>query len=344
MPLFPEKQNSSEVQYLFGKSLSYRTRQIIVVILITGGILVELLFSFFTGLFLVIIGVGLSLIKGYRPLPKIASNEDKWAQVTPNEYEKITSKAASALKWDEDYFDITNKRGGCFFAIIVILSIFFFMTAPGLFTSEVAFMVLANIVILIVPQWLSGTREYLRLDKLIVKINILKKVMDLLNSPSNVQVLPMLATKETAKGKKIPSDARLMLKLLNAPDWFMGAQVQISINNVQGTDYPYVYCVLIFKEAAKVFVKNSKVIDGLADGVGVSYKDRPIPTSSLIEKAAERIYANTSITVEKTNSEGVDVLVIRQHTSKTDGYFTSPVNVRDIVLYTLETAEKILKQ
>jgi len=202
-------------------------------------------------------------------------------------------------------------------------------------------MILANVAVILIPQWVTGTREYLKLDKLIIKINILQKVIELLNSPSDVQVLPMLATKETEKGKKVPSDARLMLKLLNAPDWFMGAQVQISINNVQGVDYPYVYCVLIFKEDAKIFQKKSTIVDHLQDGGTVSFKHIPIPTGNFIERAADRMYSGTAITVETANSEGVDVLVIRQRTSKTDGYFTTPSNVRDIILYTLEATKTI---
>ena len=341
MPVLTRKADDSEVQYLFGKSLSYRSRQIIIILFIAGGILLELLYSFFLGFILVIIGSALSLIKGYRPVPVIKSNEEKWSQVTPNEYAKVKGKADAALKWDEDFFDITSKRGIGVFSLVILFSAGLFFVAPVFLPGETIFMILANVAVILIPQWVTGTREYLKLDKLIIKINILQKVIELLNSPSDVQVLPMLATKETEKGKKVPSDARLMLKLLNAPEWFMGAQVQISINNVQGVDYPYVYCVLIFKGEAKVFKNRSKVFDRYSDGGTVSYKETPIPAGNFIEKAADRLYSRTAITVEKTNSEGVDVLVIRQRTSKTDGYFTTPSNVRDIILYTLEAAKTI---
>ncbi|MFH1075171.1 MAG: hypothetical protein V1752_08790 [Candidatus Firestonebacteria bacterium] len=341
MPVLTRKADDSEVQYLFGKSLPYRSRQIIIIIFIVGGILLQLFYSFFLGFIMVIIGSALSLIKGYRPVPVIKSNEEKWSQVTPNEYAKVKVTADAALKWDEDSFDVTSKRGVWLFLLVILFSAGLFFIAPVFLPGEIVFMILANIAVLLVPQWVTGTREYLKLDKLIIKINILQKIIGLLNSPSDVQVLPMLATKKTEKGKKVPSDARLMLKLLNAPDWFMGAQVQISINNVQGVDYPYVYCVLIFKGEAKVFQKKSNVFDRFSDSGAVSYKETPIPTSNFIERAADRLYSKTAITVEKTNSEDVDVLVIRQRTSKTEGYFTTPSNVRDLVLYTLEAAKTI---
>ena len=136
-----------------------------------------------------------------------------------------------------------------------------------------------------------------------------------MSAPSDIQVLPMLSTRETREGGTVPMDARLMLKFLNAPEFFLGMQIQISMNNVQGKDYPYLYCVLIAKQEAKFFRKN---------------KDRiKSPTRKVI--------------IENSQSEDVDVLVVRQRTSRTSGYHTNVSAATTVVYTALNLARDLLK-
>ena len=142
--------------------------------------------------------------------------------------------------------------------------------------------------------------------------------MEILSAPSDVQVLPMLSTLETNEGKRVPEDARLMLKFLNAPANFLGVQVQLSINNVQGTDYPYLYCVVLAKKEEKLFAKKAKMIESTITSVD-------------------------NVTSETQVSEDVDVLVIRQFTTKTSGYHTDLNACKNIVNLSVDLTRKLIK-
>jgi hypothetical protein len=89
---------------------------------------------------------------------------------------------------------------------------------------------------------------------------------------------------------------------------FIGLQGQISINSVKGRPYPYFYIVLIAKHSFNLLKKFGK-------------------------KSFEKLV------VERKKTGEVDVVVIRQRTTKTSGYHTN-VKVQD---YTLETGLKVAK-
>ena len=64
--------------------------------------------------------------------------------------------------------------------------------------------------------------------------------------------MPTLALREGRRGK-YPVDARLMLRPAREDaTGFLGVQVQVALNNVQGTDYPYLYAVVLGKDAFRL--------------------------------------------------------------------------------------------
>lgn len=320
MAFFPDPQKQGDIKFYIAKSLPYILRMTIVMIFIIAGVLIQAFLSFWLGLVLVVCGTGLSLIKGYQPIPKTMFGTEKWDQVTPNEYKKIKFKEEQIDKWDTDAFDVTNPRGLIFFIFICspIIALLFFAPAVSLILGSLTVYVLVDIAVILVPHWVTGIRNYLKKDKLIIKINILEKIMDMLSAPSDVQVLPMLSTLETKEGKRVPEDARLMLKFLNAPADFLGVQVQLSINSVQGTDYPYLYCVVLAKKEEKLFNKKSKIVESV-------------------------IGATNNVISETQTSEDVDVLVIRQFTTKTSGYHTDLNACKNIVNASVNLARKLIK-
>ena len=161
---------------------------------------------------------------------------------------------------------------------------------------------------------LVSVRTFLKKDRLIIKISLFEKVMERLATLSQIQVLPMLSTQETDKGVRIPMDARLMVRILNAPDYFMGMQIQISLNNVQGRYYPYLYCVLIAKKEAGFFEKRFGLLNNPPRG----------------------------ILFEKTKSNDVDICVIRQETTRNSGYHTDRQKAVSIVFSALKLAKEYL--
>ncbi len=314
MSFFPPSQRQDDIKFLFAKKLAYKNRLWIVLILLITGILIESAVNFWLGLAFLVIGTGLSLITGYAVKPVIKRGAEKWSQVTPDEYKKVKARQEQLKKWDLDFFDITNPLGGFGFAalgiICILVFIFFFCR-----DERLAVYWGLDCFVLFVPHWVTGVRSFLRKDRLIIKIDLLTQIIEYLSSPSDVQLLPMLSTLETERGGTIPVDARLMLRFLNAPEYFLGLQVQVSINSVQGKDYPYLYCVIIAKQEAALFRKEWRA----------AYESQ-----------------HPNLTIEENKSEGVDVLVIRQRTTTSSGYYTNLKSSRYIVDTSLNIARKLL--
>jgi len=318
MRLLPDARKSGDLHFFILKSLSYNTRILLASSLIAFGFLVEIFANFWIGLIIIAIGNSISFIKGFKPKSYMRGTVG-WNQVTPDEFDKVVKKNNEIKHWDSDLFDFTNPHGAALFFIILVPAGLFFFFFKDTHLARYAWYLIANVIVILLPHWLFGTREYLKKDALIIKIKALKRIINLLEAPSYVQVLPMLAVKKSEKGE-MPTDARLMARLVNAPDHFLGMQIQVSINDVQGKSYPYLYCVLIAREGHNYF------------------KDI---NDSLIEKISDEIPTNLVMSKKKEND--VDVLVIRQKTTKKSGYHTNKKHAKAVVLGTLQIARKLLE-
>ena len=314
MNFFPDPRKQDQIHFIFAKSLSYRRRMILVLFFIFSGLLCELLFSFTAGLLLLTTGMLLSLIKGYKAIPDMDSSPEEWSRVTEQEYHKIIDKQNQLKDWDSDVFDITNLQGGLIFIFFTGIILYFAFFLKSVFGEAFFLKILLNITVIILPQWFTGVRTYLKKDRLIIKIKLLLSLMKEFSRQKNLSLSPMLSIRKTKEGKGTPHDVRLMIKFNPQHPSFMGIQVQISINDVQGCDYPYLYTVLIAKKNSGFFEKSPSITSETCTG----------------------------LTVEKSSSEDVDIIVIRQTTSKTSGYHTSLKECLHIVQSAITTVEKLI--
>lgn len=339
MSLFPPPDKRAEVQFRFAKFISYRARMALVGLFLAAGFAVQLLAGFWWGLPLLVAGAALGMVKGYRPKEAFVS-EEKWSRVTPDEFIRIREKAARQKAWDRDPLDITNPVGGLLFAGLGVVCVIVGVALGFGIHWRLGVYWLADCAILVLPHWFTGTRGYLKKDRLIVKIEALQQVMAALREPSDLQVLPMLATRQTVDGKDSPVDARLMVHVLNAPAWFLGMQVQVSLNNVQGTDYPYVYAVLIARPEGGLPTRWEGVKDAVAAAAAAGAAAPAAP--GLLGKFLQWVNRPAAPAFESSCKEGVDVLVIRQTTTKNSGYHTPPPLAIRIVNVAADAARKIL--
>jgi hypothetical protein len=102
-----------------------------------------------------------------------------------------------------------------------------------------------------------------------------------------------------------------MVRFKDAPKAFLGVQGQISINSVKGRPYPYFYVVVIARPEFGLFKK---------------FPNAPI----------ERCV------VERKKTSEVDVMVIRQKTTKTSGYHTDERTQEYILTKALKIARMLL--
>lgn len=314
MNILPEPQRQGDIKFIFGRSLPYFWRLAISIFMIAAGLLLQLYVNFILGLFCLFVGTALILIRGYQVKPVLKKGSEKWNQVTPDEYTKVKLKAQDLRRWDLDSFDITNRLG-C--AVLFLVAAFcwgmWFFVVYFLKSPKLAGYWVVDCAVVILPHWITGVRDYLKKDKLVIKIELLEKIMGLLSTPSDIQVLPMLSTEETTESNLVPADARLLVRLLNTPDYFLGLQVQISINDVQGTSYPYLYAVLIFKKEAGILEKKK------------NFFQSPPP----------------NVVFEPVGAGDVDVMVIRQKTTKSSGYATNFNQARLILQTALDLSRQI---
>ncbi len=327
MNILPPPQKDGEIKFFFARSLPYRPRMLLVALLLAAGLGLQLTMGFWPGLALLAAGMLLGVNSGYDAAPRI-TGEETWEKVTPDEYAKVRLKADQLKAWDEDLFDGTNPAGIFGFAGAGLLCAGAYVAADSIFNFPFGYWVFFGLdaAVVLMPLWFIGTREYLRKDRLIIKIGMLEKVLAALSDPSDVQVQPMLSLDATKDGGKEPEDARLMVKLIGAPEDFYGLQVQLSINGVQGKDYPYLYCVLIAKA-------GSKLLEGWES---FAYQPETSFFSSLLGKGL------TGLDYEPSRSGEVDIIVVRQHTTQTSGYFTPPDTALSVVDYSLKLARALV--
>ncbi len=331
MSILPPPQKDGEIKFMLAKGLPYRARMTLVGLLLALGLGLQVTVGFWPGMWALVAGILIGINSGYEAAPKITGTET-WEKVTPDEYAKVKLRADQLRSWDEDFFDGSSVRGlaGFLTAGILCLIAYFAAATRWSFPDGAWLYFGLDAAVLILPMWFIGTRDYLKKDRLIIKINMLEKVIEALKDPSDVQVQPMLALETADKGGQVPEDARLMVKLVGAPKDFYGLQVQLSVNSVQGKDYPYLYCVIIAKAGSGLLAK---------------YEELAVqPESSGVSDFVKSLFGlgGTDILYESSRSGEVDIIVVRQLTTRTSGYYTSPGAALGVVEAALRLARALM--
>jgi len=317
--LLPAVERRGEIQFYLAKSLPYGARLTLSFSLMLCGIAVQLAGGGKNGpLFIaagaacLFAGVLLLLVKGYQNVVR-TSGPAEWRPAGDTEITRILSLHAEQRKWDRDFFDITCARGILGFiltAAVVGVAVGFAAQVSDRF----ALLILIDAAVLLIPFWFTGVRFILKNDKLIVKIRALlnvKKACQQAGGPGFDQFLWQLqVAKATGGAGEVPRDVKAVLQPAGAPPSFLGLQMQVCINSVQGNDYPYFYCVLVAK-----------------------------PELGLLERPLGD--APKKVTIERDRQGDVDVVVIRQETTKNSGYHTNTKAATNIFLYALALARQV---
>ncbi len=305
MTFLPDPRTRGDLHFRAAKFLPYGCRLLMLLACLGAGLLVQFLFNFYAGLPLLLLATLLGAVKGYKVNP-VPTGKEEWQQVDAAAFAKIKAKADALKKWDADLFDISCGRGGCLFVAVAFGLLLLSINMAAEFADEWFFIVAADAVILLLPQWFIGTRTYLTNDQLVIITQLLLRCIEWVKPFPGLTAQPLLALKKVRDGEgTLPVNARLMLRVADAPAWFLGVQVQVNINDVQGTSYPYLYCVLVAKQEGKMVARAGNVKGAL----------KPF----------------TGITVETQSEDGVDVIIIRQATTRTSGYHTNDKAVRGIL-------------
>lgn len=293
--LLLNKSEQGIVIFHIWKNLNYGIRLFLSFLLILGGIALQYdAMNVFPGIILVFAGNLLLLVKGYDNRIKLDIFEHitEWVSTDQEQLKKIVELNKKIRKWDISAWDITSGLGGfLFFLLLVAVGVIFAINPFQ--TLNAAIILTANIVVLLVPHWVTGARRITTAPALVNKINVYQNLVQLFTEKlkeDNISFLMLLKGKD----KKMPADVKMKVKFKNQTEDFLGMYAQVSMNNVQGKDYPYFYVVLVAKESSGLL--SSRL------------KNMPMPRNVISEFSREN---------------GAEILVIRQYTTKTSGYFTN---------------------
>ena len=235
-----------------------------------------------------------------------------WEPIDKDKLLEIGALVKKMKKWDRSAIDISNKLG--VFTLIVIAIIVAIAGLIGSDGDDRLLIVLAgDAILLLFPHWISGTRSIQTQPNLLLKIDLLEELLGRADVKEHLHAheLEYLLLLKSKGDKKVPEDVKLRVDIQNQDPEFLGLYAQIVVNRVKDKKYPYFYVVLVAKK-------------------GYGFKQTftgYTPPPKIIK--------------EFKKQSDVEVLVIRQKTTKTSGYHTKKKTVRRIFLEGLELAEEL---
>ena len=296
--------------YLFFDKISSRLRSLVSVVLIVAGFLVQLSTkNILAGMPFIVMCVLLNLIKGIS-IKKAATADLSWKEVTPDRIDQVLDHCRKIKKF-------RSQNLGCFVGIIIVMIVFVGFLFPVLSDLSAPFSLLAAIIdafVLFSGVILSGRKSAWMPHALDIKARIVKRFLQssMIKGDPTIHAMPYLEIGRTKEGD-YPNDVRFLVKFKGAPDTLIGLQGQISINTVKSRPYPYFYTVVIAR-----------------------------PEFRLIHKFKSLKNSLDKITLETKKTGEVDVVVIRQTTTKTSGYHTNERAQDRIMQNSIKLAKKLI--
>ncbi len=314
-PLWPTTSEAATLRFLVPGGTPL-TRALVALTLFSVGLVVWCLAPLGIapfGLFLVLLGHLPLWVRTQTTAPGGATpaHEELWAPVEEDWLKRVLDLEKRGARWDTTPWDVSNGIGClALLALLGALAAVAFLALPALGTGA-SLRLAAGGVLLFLPLWLNGMRTTWNPSELCKKgqaLAVAREDAERL-AQGDFDAVATLALREGRRGK-YPVDARLMLRPSHEDETgFLGVQVQVALNNVQGTDYPYLYAVVLGKDAFR------------------------------LPKAEPRLSVQgVNLVCEPGRSEGVRYLVIRQHADKKGGWHTAPAEIHAIVAVALEKA------
>jgi hypothetical protein len=239
------------------------------------------------------------------------AHEELWAPAEDDWLERVVDLEKRGERWDTTPWDVSNGIGClALLALLGALAAAAYLAAPFV-GIEGACRLGAGAFLLFLPLWLNGMRTTWNPSELRKKGEALALARESTErlAQGDFDLVPTLALREGRRGR-YPVDARLRLRPAREDaTGFLGVQIQVALNNVQGTDYPYLYAVVLGKEGFRI---------------------PPVEPRMEVQ--------GTKLVCEPGTNEGVRYLVVRQHADKKGGWHTQPDQIHTIVAVALARA------
>ncbi len=313
--ILPAKSDRGTVVFWLLPSLSYDVRLVASFVIIAVGLVLQFAGgAVMPGILAVAAGNLLLVVRGYDNRVDAGAFDAgaQWERVGMEKLQELKLLDKRMRRWDRSLLDVTNPLGAVAFVVLVGALVLLIMAgvASSSETTPYLFMMAVNAAVLLLPHWVTGIRSILRRPGLLVRIEAIEEVLDRAKrrlKDHEVTPLMLLAGGDVP----IPEDVKFKVDIARHDTDFLGLYGQVVINEVQGTSYPYFYVVLVARK-----------------GYGLHDVHR-------------RHKARNNLTLEFKKQDGVEVLVLRQRTTKRSGYHTSPSAASTIFLEGLDLAERV---
>lgn len=287
-----------------------RLRTAVSAIFIAAGFLIQ--FStenILAGLPFVIFAALFNFVKSVS-IKKTVAEKNQWQEVTTQKIDEVIEHCRKVKKF-------RSGNLGCLIGFVIVLVFFGGFFFPVIQEISIPFPLVATIVdvfVLFIGFALSGRKSAWMPRALDEKTRIVKRIIEssAIKKDPSIKAIPYLEIGHAQQGT-FPNDARILIKFIDAPDDFIGVQGQISINAVKSREYPYFYTVLIARH-----------------------------DFGLLDRFRSLKVVLDNMTIEEKKTKEVDVIVIRQTTTKTSGYHTDQKMQEYILTNSINAAKRLL--
>jgi len=307
MKFLPPTNDRTIVVFHVLPSMEYGTRMIAAFGLMAAGFAVQLgMIAVLPGVLLIAGGNLLLLVRGYDNRVDFGSLDPtaEWERVEIDRLDDLVELHKRMRKWDLSVLDITNVAGAALFLLIAATT-----TALAVFSWGILRILVIDAMVLLLPHWVTGVRSILVRPKLMVRVDAVRDVLEQsaqVLAEHELNLLMLLSGSST----KIPDDIKFKIDINDHHPDFLGLYGQVVLNEVQGRSYPYFYAVMVARR-----------------GFG-------------LEKERYVHRAPPKVTIELNEQDKVEVLVIRQTTTKKSGYHTEPMDAGKILRFAIRVAEQ----
>ncbi len=305
--------NLDDKDFLILPSLNIILRFFVSAILISFAYYLQLLNNTFTiilSFIVLLFFIIFNWVRRVKVEKDFRSNSKKWQQTNMDEFKQALKKIKKI-----DHFS-TKPGSGFSYFFIVFFIIIFALTGN---VSPIYFYLLIDVLVIIGVVIASGNRYIWTPHGLKQKLKLLMDVYNYLYKfyKDRFVIVPHFYVEEKDK-KYIPHDAKLMLTPKEQISGFLGIQISVSINSVQEKTYPYLYTVIIAKEEFDLINKFNSI------------------------KENSYIKDNTTLIFQrKKQPDDIEIIVIRQKTTISKGYYTNKKAVLNIINTTIAIAKDL---
>ncbi|MGI9429821.1 MAG: hypothetical protein ACR2NM_14255, partial [Bythopirellula sp.] len=327
--VLPDRERRHLLQFYIMPKLGYRMRIAVAGGLIVLGLAIQVLWAppdvvpmLVATLPLILAGNALLLAQGFNLAPSYSVAHGEWEKTTRDRFQEIRELQDNVKRWDHAFADITCVLG---FICLLGLGCLVFVIAAALATSrENAYwapVFAADALLLFVPHWISGTRRGWRPVALREQVDALEKALQAIDGYEDppCQIQPMFEVAGPGDSQT-PIGARVFIRFPDGPKDLLGLQFQVSINDVQGTNYPYLYAVIVARKSFGL----------LGEPLAECHRRLPLPDQPRGLLGLFGVGKQDYLIVEDSSEKDVDVIIIRQYTTEQSGYHTDPATISNL--------------